>query len=83
MLQVSPAALLLLHPLYWAQYCINIFIYVFMNNQYRDAYVNYISQWWPDFKEVSRQWEGVHHKAQARRPLILLLRRDTTEYRGM
>ncbi|KAK8393952.1 hypothetical protein O3P69_006945 [Scylla paramamosain] len=52
--KVSPAALMLLHPLYWAQYCINIFIYVFMNKQYRDAYVNYISQWWPDFKEMSR-----------------------------
>lgn len=53
--KVSQTALLLLHPLYWAQYCINIFIYVFMNNQYRDAYVNYISQWWPDFKEMSRR----------------------------
>lgn len=52
-LQVSPEVLLLLHPLYWAQYCINILIYVFMNSQYRDAYVNYISQWWPNFKEVS------------------------------
>ncbi|MPC64661.1 G-protein coupled receptor moody [Portunus trituberculatus] len=69
--KVNKAALLLLHPLYWAQYCINIFIYVFMNNQYRDAYVNYISQWWPDFKEVSKLWEGIHHKAQARRPLVL------------
>lgn len=53
--KVSGAVLLLLHPLYWAQYCINIFVYVFMNNQYRDAYVNFISQWWPDFKEVSRR----------------------------
>lgn len=48
-----PVLLLLLHPLYWAQYCINIFIYVFMNKQYRDAYVNYIARWWPDFKEVA------------------------------
>ncbi|XP_066986760.1 protein trapped in endoderm-1-like [Macrobrachium rosenbergii] len=45
--------LLLLHPVYWAQYCINIFIYVFMNKQYRDAYVNYISRWWPNFREVA------------------------------
>nr|XP_027237062.1 uncharacterized protein LOC113828328 [Penaeus vannamei] len=51
----SPSLLLLLHPLYWAQYCINIFIYVFMNRQYRDAYVNYISRWWPDFRELSRR----------------------------
>lgn len=58
--KVSPEVLLLLHPLYWAQYCINILIYVFMNSQYRDAYINYISQWWPDFKEVTRrkfQWK--------------------------
>ncbi|XP_066986750.1 protein trapped in endoderm-1-like isoform X3 [Macrobrachium rosenbergii] len=47
----NPTLLLLLHPLYWAQYCINVFIYVFMNHQYRDAYVNYISRWWPNFKE--------------------------------
>ncbi|XP_068220543.1 protein trapped in endoderm-1-like isoform X2 [Palaemon carinicauda] len=47
----NPTLLLLLHPLYWAQYCINVFIYVLMNNQYRDAYVNYISRWWPNFKE--------------------------------
>ncbi|XP_042230118.1 protein trapped in endoderm-1-like isoform X1 [Homarus americanus] len=47
-----PTLLLLLHPVYWAQYCINIFIYVFMNKQYRDAYVHYISRWWPNFKEV-------------------------------
>nr|QPB73592.1 GPCR8 [Penaeus japonicus] len=51
----TPTLLLLLHPLYWAQYCINIFIYVFMNRQYRDAYVNYISRWWPDFRELSRR----------------------------
>ncbi|XP_066986729.1 protein trapped in endoderm-1-like isoform X2 [Macrobrachium rosenbergii] len=49
----NPTLLLLLHPLYWAQYCINVFIYVFMNHQYRDAYVNYISRWWPNFKEVT------------------------------
>ncbi|KAK4309929.1 hypothetical protein Pmani_018482 [Petrolisthes manimaculis] len=47
--------LLLLHPLYWLQYCINVFIYVFMNQQYRDAYVNYIARWWPDFRELSRR----------------------------
>ncbi|XP_063614547.1 protein trapped in endoderm-1-like [Penaeus indicus] len=51
----KPTLLLLLHPVYWAQYCINIFIYVFMNRQYRDAYVNYISRWWPDFRELSRR----------------------------
>ncbi|XP_064112851.1 protein trapped in endoderm-1-like isoform X2 [Macrobrachium nipponense] len=45
--------LLLLHPVYWTQYCINIFIYVFMNKQYLDAYVNYISRWWPNFREVA------------------------------
>lgn len=24
-----------------------------MNKQYRDAYVNYISRWWPNFKEMT------------------------------
>uniref|UniRef100_A0A6A7FV57 Protein trapped in endoderm-1-like n=2 Tax=Hirondellea gigas TaxID=1518452 RepID=A0A6A7FV57_9CRUS len=48
-------ALLLLHPLYWLQYCLNIFIYVFMNKQYRDAYINYISSFWPTFKDMSRE----------------------------
>ncbi|CAL4107316.1 unnamed protein product [Meganyctiphanes norvegica] len=48
-----PNLLLLLHPLYWLQYCLNIFIYVFMNKQYRDAYINYIASWWPDFKVMS------------------------------
>lgn len=55
-----PTLLLLLHPLYWAQYCINIFVYVFMNKQYRDAYINYIARWWPNFREMSRrkfQWK--------------------------
>ncbi|XP_018021398.1 protein trapped in endoderm-1 [Hyalella azteca] len=47
--------LLLLHPLYWLQYCLNIFIYVFMNKQYRDAYIQYISSWWPRFQEMSRE----------------------------
>ncbi|KAF2365631.1 G protein-coupled receptor rhodopsin-like [Trinorchestia longiramus] len=47
--------LLLLHPLYWLQYCLNIFIYVFMNKQYRDAYVHYIASWWPKFQEMSRE----------------------------
>ncbi|KAK7083247.1 hypothetical protein SK128_018705 [Halocaridina rubra] len=61
--------LLLLHPLYWAQYCINILIYVFMNNQYRDAYVNYISRFWPNFKEVTItkfKWreEGTSYESQ-------------------
>ncbi|XP_069187285.1 protein trapped in endoderm-1 isoform X2 [Procambarus clarkii] len=66
-----PTLLLLLHPLYWAQYCINIFIYVFMNNQYRDAYVNYISRWWPNFKEVSRKtlkWKEEATSDNSRRP---------------
>lgn len=65
-----PVLLLLLHPLYWAQYCINIFIYVFMNKQYRDAYVNYISHWWPSFKEVSRrkfQWKEEATSGESRR----------------
>ncbi|KAG0713415.1 G-protein coupled receptor moody [Chionoecetes opilio] len=61
--KMNPAVLLLLHPLYWAQYCINIFVYVFMNKQYRDAYINFISQWWPNFKEVSQR--KFHWKEEA------------------
>ncbi|XP_042859466.1 G-protein coupled receptor moody-like [Penaeus japonicus] len=48
-----PTALLLLHPLYWLQYCLNMFIYVLMNNQYREAYVHFIAKWWPGIRNIS------------------------------
>ncbi|XP_076066381.1 protein trapped in endoderm-1-like [Oratosquilla oratoria] len=48
-----PTLLLLLHPLYWLQYCLNIFVYVLMNAQYRHAYVNFMAAFWPSFGEMT------------------------------
>ncbi|XP_063607573.1 G-protein coupled receptor moody-like isoform X1 [Penaeus indicus] len=48
-----PTTLLLLHPLYWLQYCLNMFIYVIMNSQYREAYVHFIAKWWPGVRDIS------------------------------
>ncbi|CAL4059648.1 unnamed protein product [Meganyctiphanes norvegica] len=36
--------LLGLHVLYWLQYCLNMFVYVLMNRQYRDAYIDCIAK---------------------------------------
>uniref|UniRef100_A0A6A7G2W7 G-protein coupled receptor moody-like n=2 Tax=Hirondellea gigas TaxID=1518452 RepID=A0A6A7G2W7_9CRUS len=41
---------LAVHILYWLQYCINILIYVLMNRQYRDAYLDALSKWIPYFQ---------------------------------
>ncbi|XP_071526523.1 G-protein coupled receptor moody-like [Panulirus ornatus] len=51
-----PTLLLLMHPLYWLQSCLNIVIYIFMNRQYRIAYINYITRWWPSFSQTSKKW---------------------------
>ncbi|XP_076066383.1 protein trapped in endoderm-1-like [Oratosquilla oratoria] len=51
-----PTLLLLLHPLYWFQYCLNLFIYVLLNTQYRNAYVNFLKNWWPTFREMTVKW---------------------------
>ncbi|CAL4102205.1 unnamed protein product [Meganyctiphanes norvegica] len=51
---------LLVHVLYWSQYCINIFVYVLMNKQYRDAYVECIGKFIPRFKSHKKRrfmWE--------------------------
>lgn len=48
-----PTTLLLLHPLYWLQYCLNMFIYVIMNSQYREAYVHFVAKWWPGVRNIS------------------------------
>nr|XP_045600310.1 G-protein coupled receptor moody-like isoform X1 [Procambarus clarkii]XP_045600320.1 G-protein coupled receptor moody-like isoform X1 [Procambarus clarkii]XP_045600328.1 G-protein coupled receptor moody-like isoform X1 [Procambarus clarkii] len=45
-----PVRFLLLHVLYWVQYCLNVVVYVFMNRQYRDAYVECLARVFPRFK---------------------------------
>ncbi|XP_066941758.1 protein trapped in endoderm-1-like isoform X2 [Macrobrachium rosenbergii] len=45
-----PVQFLALHILYWVQYCLNVVIYVLMNRQYRDAYVDCLARVFPQFK---------------------------------
>lgn len=45
-----PVRFLLVHILYWLQYCLNVVVYVLMNRQYRDAYVDCLSRVFPRFK---------------------------------
>ncbi|KAK8746031.1 hypothetical protein OTU49_017229 [Cherax quadricarinatus] len=45
-----PVRFLLLHVLYWVQYCVNVVVYVLMNRQYRDAYVECLARVFPRFK---------------------------------
>ncbi|XP_071547257.1 protein trapped in endoderm-1-like isoform X3 [Panulirus ornatus] len=46
-----PVRFLLLHVLYWVQYCLNMVVYVLMNQQYRDAYVDCLARVFPRFKQ--------------------------------
>ncbi|KAF2356408.1 G protein-coupled receptor rhodopsin-like [Trinorchestia longiramus] len=41
---------LVVHILYWVQYCVNVFIYVLMNRQYRDAYLDALSKLFPSWR---------------------------------
>ena len=45
-----PIRFLLVHILYWVQYGINVLVYVLMNRQYRDAYVDCLARVFPRFK---------------------------------
>ncbi|XP_063862971.1 G-protein coupled receptor moody-like isoform X1 [Scylla paramamosain] len=45
-----PVRFLLVHILYWFQYCLNMVVYVLMNRQYRDAYVDCLARVFPRFK---------------------------------
>lgn len=45
-----PVRFLLVHILYWLQYCLNVMVYVLMNRQYRDAYVDCLARVFPRFK---------------------------------
>ncbi|MPC46623.1 G-protein coupled receptor moody [Portunus trituberculatus] len=45
-----PVRFLLVHILYWFQYCLNVVVYVLMNRQYRDAYVDCLARVFPRFK---------------------------------
>ncbi|CAL4099956.1 unnamed protein product, partial [Meganyctiphanes norvegica] len=42
---------LLAHILYWTQYIVNIFIYILVNQQYRKAYIIFISKIFPHFEQ--------------------------------
>ncbi len=46
----QPIRFLLVHILYWLQYCLNVLVYVLMNRQYRDAYVDCLARVFPRFK---------------------------------
>ncbi|KAK4326323.1 hypothetical protein Pmani_003142, partial [Petrolisthes manimaculis] len=46
----QPNRFLLLHVLYWVQYCLNVVVYVLMNRQYRDAYVDCLARVFPRIK---------------------------------
>ncbi|XP_063591076.1 G-protein coupled receptor moody-like isoform X3 [Penaeus indicus] len=46
-----PVRFLFLHILYWIQYCLNLVVYVLMNRQYRDAYVECLARVFPRFKQ--------------------------------
>ncbi|XP_047493399.1 G-protein coupled receptor moody-like isoform X3 [Penaeus chinensis] len=46
-----PVRFLSLHILYWIQYCLNLVVYVLMNRQYRDAYVECLARVFPRFKQ--------------------------------
>lgn len=55
-----PVRFLLVHILYWVQYCLNVAVYVLMNRQYRDAYVDCLARVFPRFKRHSGRrffWE--------------------------
>lgn len=45
-----PVRFLMVHILYWMQYCLNVVVYVLMNRQYRDAYVDCLARVFPRFK---------------------------------
>lgn len=46
-----PVRFLFLHILYWIQYCLNLVVYVLMNRQYRDAYVECLARVFPRLKQ--------------------------------
>ncbi|KAG0723103.1 G-protein coupled receptor moody [Chionoecetes opilio] len=55
-----PVRFLLVHILYWIQYCLNVVVYVLMNRQYRDAYVDCLGRVFPRFQRhrgFRFQWE--------------------------
>ncbi|KAK7028037.1 hypothetical protein SK128_006392 [Halocaridina rubra] len=45
-----PVQFLVVHILYWLQYCLNVAVYVLMNRQYRDAYIDCLARVFPQFK---------------------------------
>ncbi|CAL4160225.1 unnamed protein product, partial [Meganyctiphanes norvegica] len=51
---------LLLHVLYWLQFCINVFVYVIFNQQYRNAYIEclaLIDPSWNNYLNKKLCWE--------------------------
>ncbi|XP_047737840.1 G-protein coupled receptor moody isoform X2 [Hyalella azteca] len=46
----DPNRFLIVHILYWVQYCVNVLIYVLMNRQYRDAYLEVLSKLVPSWR---------------------------------
>lgn len=45
-----PVQFLALHIVYWTQYCLNLVVYVLMNRQYRDAYIDCLARIFPQFQ---------------------------------
>ncbi|XP_076047105.1 protein trapped in endoderm-1-like isoform X2 [Oratosquilla oratoria] len=55
-----PRRFLLLHILYWVQYCMNMVVYVLLNRQYRDAYVDCVARVlpsWGQYRGTLFAWE--------------------------
>lgn len=58
---------LLVHILYWIQYCVNVLIYVLMNRQYRDAYIEAVCKVipsWQRHKKFRFFWEAASHSSR-------------------
>ncbi|CAL4098859.1 unnamed protein product [Meganyctiphanes norvegica] len=68
----NPTKFLMMHILYWMQYWLNLFVYVLMNQQYRNAYVEYLSKFIPNIgiqKGKTFFWEN--HSTAANKPTDL------------
>lgn len=57
----QPSLFLGVHILYWLQYCLNVAVYVLMNRQYREAYVELLARLfpiWERYKGFTFPWEN-------------------------
>lgn len=57
----QPRLFLAAHILYWLQYCLNVVVYVLMNRQYREAYIELVAKVlpsWEQYKDFSFPWEN-------------------------